>query len=771
MILDCANRFVRLENKQAPIQEGIESDYSLSGGATASLSGNGAGGEEFSFGEIDIQTVSKRAQKASDAPAVVYAVTDRQIKERGYNNLAELLEDIPEVEFNKRTAGEYGNFISMRGIAGSEKFVILLDGYRYNSPSGGPFMIGPQYSLANVKQVEVVLGPASALYGADAFAGIVNIITKKGNELSGGSLAAGFGGYNTTDNSFTAGYPLSANEDVSLMVSGQRYNSNEPNFPELYPKDYEWFNTKYKKQGRLRATPFSQDEITTPFAGFEIPTEGYSLNLKLNIRDFEVGYARNYLTYSAGLGWRPEFTLFQKDILFGNLMETMWAQYAFQSFDGKWESKTSLSKSANELPTAAKFLNTYSSYQDAFKYGYENVVRLEEQVNYNIAEAVSLTAGGIFEDFASLPQTSDLPFEYDKNRAADAQNIYYIGTDIKDRTGRLLLIQQDVYNIDFQNVGGYAQLQAKTSPKVELTVGGRYDHDTRFGGSFNPRAGLVYTPSRGVKAKLLYGEAFLAPSPTKSYQHFGSFFPLTDSLGRVKNLASAFWRLPSLNLKPEKLRSYEGSFAYFTEDGFGISFNGYYTKIDNLIVNSGKPNVDFKGVVVQFVQSPTNRGSANNYGGTAKVEARFDAGQTRVNPYLAYSYSDGDIEGEKLIYSAKHTIKAGCDARFGNLSVSPRLLYRSSSFHPAKDGKGLNYKNDSFAVVNLYARYSNLIASANWKAAAFFKIDNLFDARYYHLGSAADLGTASFIQTPQDPRRIMAGVALELGLIKESQVP
>ncbi len=717
--------------------------------------------ESLSLGEMKIATVSKRAQKVTDAPAAVFVITDRMIQERGYNNLAELLEDIPEVEFNKRTAGEYGNFITMRGIAGSEKLVVLRDGFRFNSPTGAPFMLGPQYSLVNVKRVEVIIGPASALYGPDVFAGIVNIITKTGEELRGSSVSTSFGRYGTVENTFATGFKLSAQDGVSVAISGQRFTSNEPDFPNLYPSDYKWYNTKYKTQGKLLANPFSNAEVAVPITAFEIPTSGYALNLKINAKNFELGYARNRLEHSAGLGWRPEFTLFREDVLFGNMMEAMWAQYTLQSVSGKWESRTALSRSMNELPPEAKFLNTYSNYFDAYKYAYDKVVRLEEQVNFNLSDAVFLTAGGSYEDFESLPQTSDLPFQYDKTKAADAQNIHYIGTDLQDKNGASLLILQDFYHLDFQNLGGYAQLQVKAGRDLEMTFGGRYDHNTRYGDSFKPRVGLVYTPTTGVKMKLLYGEAILAPSPHKAYQHFGSFFPVVDSTNKIVRLGSAFWRLTSPDLKPERMRAYEGSFVYYTAGGFVFSCNAYYTALRDLIVDSGRPNVDFKGVNIDFVQTPTNRGEASNYGGTLRLETQFRAGKTRLKPYFSYSYSDGEIDGGQLYYTAKHTLKAGVDLTSGKLSLSPRLLYRGASYHPALNGKGEHYESAPYTVVNLYARFSNLIMANGWKASVFAQFQNLFDARYYNLGSASDLGTASFILTPQDPLRWNGGVAID----------
>ena len=73
------------------------------------------------FFNIDVITVSKKEQKSSDAPAMIYVVTENNIKNRGYRNLQDLLEDIPEIEIQKKSTSEFSNYFTFRGISGNEK--------------------------------------------------------------------------------------------------------------------------------------------------------------------------------------------------------------------------------------------------------------------------------------------------------------------------------------------------------------------------------------------------------------------------------------------------------------------------------------------------------------------------------------------------------------------------------------------------------------------------------------------------------------------------
>lgn len=146
---------------------------------------------------LEVVTASKTAEKISEAPATVYVFTHEMIVNAGYYSLDQLLEAVPEIELQNKAVAEYNNYYSIRGISGNDKFIVLLDGFRFNSPTGSPHVIATNYPLANAKRVEVILGPASALYGADAFGGVVNIITFDESDGAGGQVNASFGDFST----------------------------------------------------------------------------------------------------------------------------------------------------------------------------------------------------------------------------------------------------------------------------------------------------------------------------------------------------------------------------------------------------------------------------------------------------------------------------------------------------------------------------------------------------------------------------------------------
>lgn len=756
VLLDCAGKIANLNGKLVPIQAGIETDYLRPTEETATGSGAeeiGLSEEEFSFGEVTVVTVSKREQKVADAPATVYVVTDDMIKDRGYANLEDLLDDIPGVEIQRKSVAEFSNYITFRGIAGNEKFVVLQDGIRISAIDGTPHVVGVNYALAHAKRVEVILGPASALYGVDAFSGIVNIITKSGDELNGAGLVGSFGQFQTTDNSFAWGKQI---DQLSLAVAGNFYHSDEPNLADIYKDEFRWYNEQYKTTGNVRLSPFLPDIIVkAPLVPYATPTNSHNLNAKLNFYDFEIAYTRNYEVHNNSVFGKPEFNIYGKEARYGTRLEAAYARHNFTSFNEKWGVQSTLSRGAFSLDPDSKFLNTFSSYNPAYKYASSKSVKLEEQLSYFPSAATSLIGGFSFEDISALPKSGDLPKKFDDNESTDFQGLYYIGTNITDKNGRRLTIAQNFFNLEYQNLGSYFQLQSRLGKGVEMTMGGRYDYNTRYGSSFNPRLGLVLSPSSQTKLKLLYGEAFLAPSPYKAYQHYGAFIPNTDSTGAVTGLFGPFWHLPNPELQPEKLRTYEGSFSFYLASNVALSLDGYYTKISDLIVTGGEPNQVFEGVPVGFAEFPINKGTSTAKGGTIKLEARGKI----FTPYAAYSYSTGDIDGEVLPFSAKHSIKAGCDIKQNRLSISPRLIYRSKSHHPLlEDAQGRRLSNKPFALINLFARYAFTPAAGALQASSFVRINNLLNTRYYNISLAGEEG---FAATPQDPRRLVGGMTFD----------
>jgi outer membrane receptor protein involved in Fe transport len=145
---------------------------------------------------LSAQTPTLRPIPVSRTPGTVSVVTDRQIEELGLTSLDQVLALMPGVDSVYSPMGFAGNIRGFGGSPFQEGVQFLIDGMLYNSPDKGGSSASPGFSsfpvpVEMIKQVEVVREPMSALYGPNAFFGVVNVITKTGADLDGaGSVSA-----------------------------------------------------------------------------------------------------------------------------------------------------------------------------------------------------------------------------------------------------------------------------------------------------------------------------------------------------------------------------------------------------------------------------------------------------------------------------------------------------------------------------------------------------------------------------------------------------
>src|SRR5580658_8569285 len=140
--------------------------------------------EELS--NIQVYSASKHLQSASDAPASVTVVTADEIQKYGYRNLADILRSVPG--FYVTYDRDY-TFVGVRGFGRlgdwNSRILVLIDGHRINNNVLGQAMLGNEFlvDVDMIERVEIVRGPSSSLYGAQAFFAIINVITRKPPEL------------------------------------------------------------------------------------------------------------------------------------------------------------------------------------------------------------------------------------------------------------------------------------------------------------------------------------------------------------------------------------------------------------------------------------------------------------------------------------------------------------------------------------------------------------------------------------------------------------
>lgn len=169
----------------------------LGGGAHAGQQSEGEDLLDLSLqqlSDIEVTSVSKRAEKASQAAAAVYVITQEDIRRSGMQGVPELLRMVPGLQVAR--AGSQNWAVSSRGFDGqfANKLLVLIDGRTVYSPVfSGVLWDNQNLMLEDIERIEVIRGPGATLWGANAVNGVINIITKNAKDTQGTFLTTSVG--------------------------------------------------------------------------------------------------------------------------------------------------------------------------------------------------------------------------------------------------------------------------------------------------------------------------------------------------------------------------------------------------------------------------------------------------------------------------------------------------------------------------------------------------------------------------------------------------
>lgn len=169
--------------------------------------------------EETVSIASRYEQPISRAPSDVYVITDEDIRHSGAIDVPTLLRQVPGLEVMQTNAVDFN--VSVRGDNQllANKLLVLVDGRSiYIDQSGQVLWKSVPVALTEIKRIEVLKGPASAVYGFNAFDGVVNIITKSPEEMRGTTLQVAGGGQGTI---LTNGIYAGTGGNWSYRVSGE----------------------------------------------------------------------------------------------------------------------------------------------------------------------------------------------------------------------------------------------------------------------------------------------------------------------------------------------------------------------------------------------------------------------------------------------------------------------------------------------------------------------------------------------------------------------
>lgn len=708
---------------------------------------------------VKVTTVSKTSQKAGQAPATVIVVTAEQIKTRGYRNLAQILNDLPDFMVNDKSDPQFFNPIGLRGIYRQDYFVILLDGIRISSPTNEPLPLLENFPIYLAKQIEVVYGPGSALYGADAMAGVINIITEKeGADKLMASSRIGTQGY--------TGNTLYLNKNLKngfrLTMAGQYNYDAQPDFSKVY-KDA--FDISSYKTGMFN-TAFGPMQSVQPIdPKYSAPIKTYNFYSSFDKGGFTFKLLHYYAQVPSSSTLKPENGIYNKNVFYGHGMTT--ASLGYSDSIGKVRSTTTLMASYYKVNPKSNFRNIYGGMNHGYKFSIGSMVKAEEQLSLAATNEIQLVGGLTYELFQSIPKSPELQAPVNEKNAVkgvllNSPNVYNPGG-----------LQADFFYVLYNNIGTYLQCQYMPVSDVAFTAGVRYDHNSRFGSTFNPRIGVVFNPGKETTIKALYGTAYWAPSPLKAFEAYGSFYTLDSG----KTYKADFWHLPNPDLKPTTSQTAELSVNQKINKKLSVTLTGYYTHIDNIINNvpdAGNTNLyngKFLGWNAGFISVPFNLGHQITYGGNLVINSVFDIAGGHFNAYSSVSYVDGKVEEVvtgnqfkkvQLPLVAPFQFRLGLDGNWTNWYFSARLQtvgkQRVTGFVNTAD-PNKRQTIDGYSLLNASVGYT-----LKNRITFFMNAENALNQRFFNPlpTDLNDVNAPTFTVSYQDPIRVMGGIRIEL---------
>ncbi|OQY26071.1 MAG: hypothetical protein B6244_14365 [Candidatus Cloacimonetes bacterium 4572_55] len=699
--------------------------------------------------ELIIITATLHEQKISEAPATAIVVTGEQIQARCYRSLTDVLQDLPDIKVDIAFESQILNGFSVRGVQGLEKMTILLDGDRISSPTGDPMAILENYPVHFAKRIEIIYGPASALYGADAFSGVINIISKDKKDINGIETSSAFGSFGLYHGSGV--YNIEISDKASLLISGQYFYDKQPDLSEYYPDDFEGIESL---QTGTFHTIFGERTPERPVSpDYDIPIRAYTFYAKLQAEKFKFSLFRTFSKVPNATGYTPHNAVYNSDAFWAQTISMASATYTTDIWN--MNSVTSIQASRYNLDPESGFRNVYVDMELAYKYAFGSMTKISQQLSHDVADNFRITSGITYESFYSVPKGADLAYPVDENRAIASA---IAGTDIP----------ADFFTVRYTNIGGFVQAQYYPIPSLSVTGGIRYDYNSRFKETVNPRVGAIWNPTESTNIKVLYGTAFLAPSPHAAFSHYGSF-SYNDSL---QTYESSFWHLPNPDLKPEELSMSEIGIHQTIDSNFSASLTAYYSVLKDLHASASDDghtqlyNHSYKGYSVGYIEIAINKGEQINYGGTLRINYKEKFGDgNKIALYASMSYVDGEIDqmDEKIEIEDIAPIQAhtGGEIFWKNLTFSPRLTVVGAQRSAVLEDNGKTRKTtDGYALLDMSLHYAFHDAHILKGVSLFVNVENITDNRYYNNNWGA-FTDKNFDGSPQNPRRFIGGIVLK----------
>lgn len=569
---------------------------------------------------VSIATGSQKSLRL--APAVTSVITAADIRAMGATDLDQVMETVAGVHAEKIGANNFSAYV-VRGIINelNSQILVLQNGVPMTVLlTGNRSRLWGSYPLQHISRIEIIRGPGSALYGADAYSGVINIITKSAAEIQGTEFGINTGSFSTRDVWIQHGGKLGSIDVAAYFRIGKSAGSAEIVTADAQTGLDRVFGTRaslapgplnnghdavdahldlsYEKW-RWRSNFILRDNMGTG-TGTSSALDP-SGKLKSQRLTSDLSWSDNHIGHDWGLGFNMSYSQYLQRLPSPLVLYPPGVTFPTGNFpDGIIGAPNT---SERQLRVSAYAV--YSGWRDhqlRVGVGHDdlNMYDTYEFKNFLITQA-------------GLPQP------------AGAVQTY---------TGALAFLEPHRRKIDYV----YAQDEWQFAPDWNLTAGIRHDNFSDVGSTTNPRVALVWEAAYNLTAKLLYGQAFRAPS-------FNELYSINNPAQRGNS-----------SIQPESIKTLEAALIWQARNDLQAKLNIFQFRMKNLIRTV--PNA-IKGTGSSYA----NINSQEGHG--VETELNWQASrQLRVSGNYSYQVNTDQTTNQDAGYAPRHHVFARADWQF-----------------------------------------------------------------------------------------------------------
>ncbi|HEY0160515.1 MAG TPA: TonB-dependent receptor [Thermoanaerobaculia bacterium] len=561
---------------------------------------------------ITVYSASRRTERVVEAPASVTVASEEQIEAAAPSGQApRIIENAPGVDFTQ--SGLYDFNFNARGFNSSlnRRILTLVDGRDPSVPFlGAQEWAALSFPMDEFAAVELVRGPGSALYGPNAFSGVLNMTTKQPKLNPGGRLLLTGGDLNTKrgDIRHAGGF---GNETYYRVVGGY---SNSDDYTRSRNVTVE-YSVPCAAAGAINClpkepAPLALEEVTVAYGGIRFDKHFADTN----VLTLEGGYATlEGPTFQTGIG-RVQVTDVAHPWARVNYNMPHWNFLAY--YDGRIaERQVALSSGSGVIP------NTPGLWEDSFN------IHGEVQTNW-----------GFFNDRTRV--VLGAAYNTQEVDTADPNGFHTLMPEAKEER------QQAVFG----------QLEFDITNNLKILGAARWDDSTLHEAQFSPKGAIVYSFATNHSVRYGYNEAFQRPNYSELFLRAPAGAPANLAAAAAANPATAplapllgqlgFGPLPILalgnsNLEVEKVQSHEIGYAGIYGGKLFLTLDLYRSEMSDFVTDL-LPGVNTAFAPYQIPSTvPPQAAAFLNQFLTAALASRRP-GLTTVNgaPALVFSYAN-----------------------------------------------------------------------------------------------------------------------------------